>query len=157
MAHDRGVVGERGGRFDTCVRFGYAWGVVRTLELKLENDQYDRLVSQAAAAGKEPGDIMRGILDEWLGKRVQEQRQSEWKDRMRYVRLRIKGQETGEIAEALKIDRDTVLGWEREIKTIADVWSKAYFELKKGMDPLLWEMTYRDKFTGIWGDKPGDG
>ena len=35
-----------------------------------------------------------------------------------------------------------------------EVWSKAYFDLKKSVDPLLWEMTLRDKFAGFWGEKP---
>ena len=127
---------------------------MRILQIKIENDEYDRLVAYAAEAGREVGDIAREVLAGWMEGREQEKRQSEWKDRMRYVKLRIGGKELQQIAEALGVSRDTVLAWEQEIRALPDVWSKAYFELKKSVDPLMWEMTYRDKFANFWGEKP---
>lgn len=128
---------------------------MRILQIKIENDEYDRLVAYAAEAGREVGDIAREVLARWMEGREQEKRQSEWKDRMRYARLRVGGKDLQQIADALGVARDTVHAWEREIRSVPEVWSRTYFELKKSVDPLLWEMTYRNKFSDFWGEKPG--
>ena len=76
---------------------------MRILQVKIENDQYDRLVTRASEAGVEPGDLVRDVLGEWLQSKDRESRESEWKDRMRYVKLRIRGQELQQISDGILI------------------------------------------------------
>ena len=127
---------------------------MRVLEVQLENDLYDTLAAEAESRGTSCGELVALVVGEWVEQRLREREEKEWETRRLYLKLRVQKQEQERIAERLKIPVERLREWDQRIRSDPAQWSKAYFALKKSVDPLMWEMTFRNRFRDLWGEKP---
>jgi hypothetical protein len=129
---------------------------MRVLEVRLENDDYDRFAAAAAKAGTPPETAAAEAVMAWTRLREKEGTIDEEALRQRFIRLRLKDRDRtlGAIAQEMGVDVAVTERWNRQIRSGAADWSRAFVFASKSVDPLTWEMTVRDRFYDLWGHRP---
>lgn len=130
---------------------------MRTIELVLENEEYERLLRLCEEQKREPAAAAREVLLEWLRGQEKRSGEEEWEVRKRYMRARLQEREPNlaAIAESLGLTEETLRRWDAEIRRDPQQWRRAFVFVNKSTDPLRWEMTIKDRFYDAWGHPPG--
>jgi len=129
---------------------------MRVVQVRLENDDYDRLAAFAAGTGKEPEQLAAEAILIWMRSKDVEKKGGDEILRRTFIKLRLKGKDRTlrSVAEEAALPLETVERWDREIRGSPEEWSKAFQSAGKSSDPLAWEMTLRERFYDIWGHRP---
>ena len=124
---------------------------MKELRIKMTDVTAARLDQIAEEKNKTPSQIVEEHVDGWLNPQPISADRGQWKA---YVTLKMRGLRTEEIAEQLDRNLEDLEEWDRSIREDPRRWREAYFQIRKATDPLSWEMKVKDKFIGLWGQKP---
>ena len=129
---------------------------MRVLEVRLENDDYDRLATVAGSAGKAVEEVAAEALLSWIRGKEKALRVDDEVLRQGLIKARLqdRDQDLKSIAAELGVPLETAERWDREIRGVPAEWSKAFVFASKSFNPLTWEMTVRERFYGLWGHRP---
>lgn len=129
---------------------------MRVLEVRLENEDYDRLVALAGREGKPVEEVAAEALVAACAAREKALVVDDETLRNRFIKLVLqqKDRKLDSIAAELGVPVETTERWNRQIRSIPAEWSKAFVFASKSYDPLTWEMTIRERFYGLWGHRP---
>jgi hypothetical protein len=130
---------------------------MRVLQVQLENQDFDRLAALAAKSGKAAEDLATEAILLWAKAREADLREGEETLKRRLIKLRVqsKDRSLAAIAQELGLPEDVVTRWDLAMRASPAEWSKAFVYASKSTDPLVWEMTLRDRFYDLWGHRPG--
>ena len=129
---------------------------MRVLEVRLENDDYDRLAAAAGKAGTTPEAAAAEAVMAWIRLREKEVQVDDEALRQRLIKLRLKDKDRGlaSIAEEIGVGLEVAERLNRQIRSGGAEWSRAFIFASKSVDPLTWEMTVRERFYDLWGHRP---
>lgn len=120
----------------------------------LSDPQFEKLNKLAHNQNQKPSGVAADIVIAWLDKQEPVSSDEEETQRRRFLKLRTDGKSYDEICRELECAEEQLRDWDNEIKTIPRSWNKAFIQVRKSTNPVLWEMKIMDRFYELWGRHP---